>query len=307
MIFYEDKSLAMCGLACVLCSKVACPGCLHGGCEESEKCPIYRCASGKGLPGCYACAAFPCTESMFQTMRVRAFNRYAKEFGRSALLERLKENAKNGLVYHNPDGLKGDYDLPTTEDEVMQLIQFGRKNPYQVCPTFETKQFAIRLIAEGDAEDLLVCYGDPRARRLFNTDNCPPGEFENQERMPEMIRGWLNIDYAGGYFIRFSIIDKITRKAVGTIEIYDRKYQQSERTTGILRIDLAPAYETAALLMELLDVATEVFFQIFHVEQILHQAIPEAVERIAALQVKGFIPVDIEGRQHYFVCHQTTG
>lgn len=300
MIFYEEKGLAMCGLACALCSHENCPGCLKAGCENRETCDIYRCASAKGLAGCYLCGEFPCEKSMFQSVRVRAFNRYAKEFGAQALMKRLKENARNGIVYHAPDGLMGDYDAPATEEGVMQFIQFGRHNPYQSCPAFETAHFSIRRVAETDAGDLLVCYGDPRARRLFNTDNCPPGQFDHPEWVRELVRGWIEHDYANGDFIRFAIVDRQTHQAVGTIEIYDRKCQQSDRTTGMLRIDIAPAYEQAALLSELLDVSCDIFFNIFHTEIILHQAIPEATERIAALRAGGFAPIAIKGRKHYY-------
>lgn len=299
-MFYEERGLAMCGLACVLCSQETCPGCLKDGCENRATCDIYQCASGKGLAGCYLCDAFPCEKSMFQSKRVCAFNRYAKEFGVRALMKRLKENAQNGIIYHQPGSLLGDYDAPETEDGIMQFIQFGRNNPYATCPVFETAHFTIRLVAEADAEDLLACYGDLRARRLFNTDNCPPGQFDHPEWVRELVRGWIERDYANGNFIRFAVVDRQTQKAVGTIEIYDRKCQQSDRTTGILRIDLAPAYEKKALLSELLDVSCNIFFNIFHTETILHQAIPDAADRIAALRAGGFAPIEIEGREHYY-------
>lgn len=94
MIFHEDKGLAICGLACALCSEEACPGCRQGGCANATTCAIYRCASDKGLAGCYRCAEFPCSKSMFEQVRVRAFNRYAKEKGVERLMTRLRENLK---------------------------------------------------------------------------------------------------------------------------------------------------------------------------------------------------------------------
>lgn len=302
MEFCAKKDLAICGLACVLCSHEDCPGCKVRGCGEENGCSVYKCATEKGYDGCYQCEEFPCDEKMLHGIRNRAFNQYARQFGKQSLLNRLQDNFENGIAYHGMNGAKGDYDSLETEDEIMQLIQFGKNNPYIECPVFETEHFMIRLVSEADAEDLLVCYGDTKARLLFNNDGCWQGEYDYENRMHELIHAWLNHDYAGGYFIRFAIIDKLMQKAVGTIEIYDRKYQKSERATGILRIDIAHSYEKDAFLTELFAISRLIFFDVFHVETIIHKAIPEATERISALSNIGFRPVDIKGREHYWAC-----
>lgn len=305
MKFYGEKDLALCGLACVLCSEEACTGCKQRGCFQGCDCSVYQCAMSKGLDGCYQCDEFPCGEGMLQGIRNRAFNQYARQFGKPALLQRLKENFENGIVYHNPDGLKGDYDDLGTEEEIMRLIQFGRQDPYRECPTLETEHFTLRLIREEDAEDLHACYGDPQARRLLNDDNCPPFEF-SAERLPELVRGWLVRDYALGNYIRFSIVDTQTKKAVGTMEVYDRKVQQTQRTTGILRVDIASAYERAELLEEIIAASCRIFFDNFHSEVVLTKAIPEAEERIAALRAQGFLPFEDGERQHYHILRRQT-
>ncbi|MDF2540809.1 MAG: hypothetical protein K0S47_527 [Herbinix sp.] len=300
MNFYEKKDLALCGLACVLCSQEDCSGCKAKGCTEGTDCSVYKCAIAKGLDGCYQCDNYPCDESMLKGIRIRAFNQYARQFGKQSLLNRLRNNFENGITYHKPDGLIGDYDSLETEEEIMQLIQFGNNNPYKECPVFETDHFMIRLVSESDAKDLLLCYGDPKARALFNNDGCPSGEYDYINHMKEMIQGWLYHDFAKGYFIRFAIINKQTQKVVGTIEIYDRKYQQSERTTGILRIDIAPMFEKEIFLVELFTLACNIFFDIFHTETIIHKAIPEAKERISAVRKLGFQPKTVEGLDHYW-------
>lgn len=299
MNYYEKKDIGLCGLGCVLCSEEACPGCKARGCKEVDNCTVYKCALAKGLDGCYQCEDFPCDEGMLKGIRNRAFNRYAREFGKQALLNRLQDNYDNGIVYHRPGGLTGDYDSLGTEDEIMQLIQFGNNNPYKECPTFETEHFMIRLISEADADDLLVCYGDAEALRFFNNDNCL-GECDYVNHMAGMINGWLTYCYAKGEFIRLSIVDKLSQKAIGTIEIYDRKCQQTERTTGILRVDIAPRYEKELFLAELFTLSCHIFFDIFHSELIITKAIPEATERILALKRAGYQPKEIEGYEHYW-------
>lgn len=300
MNFNKEKDLAICGLACVLCSSEECPGCRAKGCREGSNCTIYKCAVEKGLEGCYQCKEFPCKEGMFQGVRSRAFNQYAKQFGKEALLKRLWDNYQNGISYHRPDGMKGDYDCLEMEEEVMQLIQFGRNNPYQDCPHYETKHFTLRLVSEEDAKALKFCYGDSKVTELMNNDGCPPGEWNYADRMEEVICGWLDQDYAKGYFIRFSVIDKVTQKVVGTVEIYDRKYQQADRTVGILRMDIAHSYEKEKLLMELIQISCHIFFTVFHSEVVLHKVMPTAVERISASRKYGFQPVEIEGREYYW-------
>ncbi len=39
-------------------------------------------------------------------------------------------------------------------------------------PAGTSDRFLLRLVQEGDAEDLLRCYSDPASVRLMNTDNC---------------------------------------------------------------------------------------------------------------------------------------
>lgn len=124
-----EKDLAICGLACVLCSEAQCPGCKRQGCAQGSDCSVYQCATAKGLDGCYQCDDFPCAQDMLQGTRNRAFGRYARTHGKQALLERLRINAENGIVYHRPGGLQGDYDLPATEEAVIRLIHFGTHNP----------------------------------------------------------------------------------------------------------------------------------------------------------------------------------
>ncbi len=55
MNFYEMKDMALCGLACVLCSETDCPGCKARGCSQVSDCSVYQCSTGRGLDGCYQC------------------------------------------------------------------------------------------------------------------------------------------------------------------------------------------------------------------------------------------------------------
>lgn len=301
MKFYAEKDLALCGLACVLCSQEDCPGCKERGCKEGSDCSVYQCATGKGLDGCYQCDEFPCEEKMLQGVRNRAFNRYAKEHSKQALLDRLRDNFEKGIVYHKPDGLKGDYDMMDTENEIIQLIQFGKRNPYVECPVFETENFILRLVTEDDVADLLTCYSDTSARPIFNSDTCTSNFFyDTSDEMSDCIKMWLN-SYVRKEFVRFSIIDKFSSHAIGTIEMFGMvgKYKT---TRGILRLDIMSKYEEAAYLDELFTLCLNDFFDLFAVNQIVTKAIPQAVKRVNILKTLGFVAYDFPEREYYWIC-----
>jgi RimJ/RimL family protein N-acetyltransferase len=298
--FYEEKDLALCGLACVLCSQEDCPGCKARGCKEGNDCTVYQCAMGKELDGCYRCDEFPCEENMLQSIRIRAFLRFAKEHGKETLLERLQDNYVNGITYHKPNGLKGDYDELDTEDEIIQLIQYGMRNPYLKCPVYETENFILRLITEEDTDDLFLCYSDVNARPVFNSDTCTSNFFyDNLEDMRHCVKMWID-SYNRKEFIRFSVVDKHSQHAVGTIEMFGMigKYKTSR---GILRLDIASKYENPTYLTELFTVCQNEFFELFAVNQIVTKAVPEAVTRVNVLKRLRFESYDFPEREHYWI------
>ena len=126
MEFQAKRGIGYCGLACVLCSKTNCSGCIAGIAGGGD-CSAGKCAVGKGFDGCYACPDYDsCTENMPHGKRSQAFIRYAREFGVDALIGRLRVNYENGITYHTPDKTSGDYDALETTDEIYQLLRYGR-------------------------------------------------------------------------------------------------------------------------------------------------------------------------------------
>ena len=128
MNFREERGIGYCGLACVLCSCEDCPGC-KTKVASGHGCSAGKCAVNMSVAGCYACSEYDkCGESMPHGKRSRAFNRYAREHGEQALIEGLRVNYENGITYHTPDNTPGDYDKLETEEEVYQLLRYGRDN-----------------------------------------------------------------------------------------------------------------------------------------------------------------------------------
>ncbi len=303
MRFCEEKDLALCGLACVLCSQQDCPGCKARGCAAGSDCFVYRCAAQKGLDGCYQCDDFPCQADMLQGVRNQAFNRYARRFGKRALLQRLRVNAENGIVYHKPGGLKGDYDALETEEDILRLIAFGSHDPYDKCPVLQTARFVLRLVQPEDAGDLLRCYSDPRSQELFDAATCTSDfRYHTMEQMRECIDFFL-LNYRSREFIRFSILDKASRRAVGTMEMFNATGRLAGREgLGVLRVDLASPYESEECLGELLALSDATFDLLMGVDRVVTKAIPSAAPRRAALRAAGFAPFDWPepGREHYW-------
>jgi len=310
MAFDSQKDLAVCGLACVLCDVADCPGCKSHGCACESDCAVFKCASKKQVDGCYQCADFPCGEDRLNNPRIRAFNQYARDFGKQALLDRLQAHDESGIAYHRPGGLRGDYDTFETETEILHFLRYGRDDPYAKCPAFETPHFQLRQVCEADAADLLESfYGDVSGWMFYGNDMCKSifaGQYATLDEMKHCIRVWRQ-EYANRYYIRFSVIAKQTQRAVGTIEIFDhinseKNWQLEAIRNGlVLHIDLGAPYETQAHIAELLVLADAEVYKRFGMKHILIRAVPQATERIAALLARGYASFDWErGREHYY-------
>jgi RimJ/RimL family protein N-acetyltransferase len=170
-------------------------------------------------------------------------------------------------------------------------------NPYAQCPVFETSSFMIRLIALEDAQDLLRCYSDAQAQKIFNCDHCT-GDFRMStvDAMTACIKAWL-LAYQEGQYIRFAIVDKRADQAIGTIEIFGGD-------TGVLRVDVPSGYENETCLKELFDLSIERFHDMFPVVDIITKAVPEAAARRSALMKCGFEPYRQPSgrpRENYYV------
>ncbi|MCL2775698.1 MAG: effector binding domain-containing protein, partial [Oscillospiraceae bacterium] len=151
MEFKTERGMGYCGLACVLCGyDDDCPGC-KTIIANGHECSAGKCAVDMKIPGCYACSEYDvCQEGMPHGKRSRAFNHYAQEFGEQALIERLRINYENGITYHRPDKLPGDYDVLETEDEIYRLVRFGTSDLYKIMYDLNLSHEKSNKITYGD-------------------------------------------------------------------------------------------------------------------------------------------------------------
>lgn len=122
----RELGIARCGLACCLCSEnVRCAGCDGGECPQDEWCENKKCSVSRGLSHCYECGE-DCRKGLLGKIKPYAFTQFIKRFGEQALLDRLEENEKNGVVYHR-EGVNGDYDDFEDVEQLMGFILTGRR------------------------------------------------------------------------------------------------------------------------------------------------------------------------------------
>jgi len=154
-------------------------------------------------------------------------------------------------------------------------------NPYECCPVYETANFTLRLVSLADADDLLECYSDAGAVARMNADHCTSNfYYHSKAEMDLCIEGWLHA-YAAGHFVRFSLVDKANSKAAGTVEIFGGD-------AGVLRIDLASAYETGENIKEFTELAIGRFIRDFAVGKLMVKA-AHTPERRKIFEALGFI------------------
>lgn len=162
-------------------------------------------------------------------------------------------------------------------------------DPYITCPTFESDSYLLRLAGPADTLDLLAVYSDEKAVPLFNSDNCHGDDFHytTLERMQGAMDFWTEA-YREKWFVRWTIIDKKTQKAVGTIELFNRQAKDYFNDCGLLRLDLRSDHEHEEGIHEILSLIVPPAYDLFHCQMIATKVIPSAARRKEAVEKLGF-------------------
>ena len=166
-------------------------------------------------------------------------------------------------------------------------------DPYEKCPVPENDRYLLRLVEEADAPDLLLVYSDEQAVPFFNSDNCGGDDFHYTtiERMRQAIKFWL-WEYRRRGFVRWTVIDKTSQRAIGTVELFNRRAEDFFNNCGLLRLDLRSDYERAECIAAILSLITRPAFAWFDC-RILATKVPcFASERKVAVEALGFTASD---------------
>lgn len=164
---------------------------------------------------------------------------------------------------------------------------------YKNCPVYKNSLITLRLLTDEDTKELLKCYSDKKAVPFFNSDNCNGSGFYNStiEGMQQAVYFW-KMSYDTKQFVRMTIIVNDTNEKIGTVEMFNRGMTEHYGMHGILRIDVQSRFETKEILLAILDIANKHFYEAFKVDYIITKTFDQASERLEALKLSGYIPMD---------------
>ena len=120
----RELGIARCGLACCLCARnETCGGCHAESCPGAAWCAVRACCAERGFTYCCECPeARTCRRGILAKMKPHAFTRFAQAHGLDALLDRLAEDERRGVVYHR-EGIAGDYDGFPDEEALLAWME----------------------------------------------------------------------------------------------------------------------------------------------------------------------------------------
>lgn len=170
----------------------------------------------------------------------------------------------------------------------MEVNRIMSIDVYEQIPVMESDKFLLRKIDDTDAEDLLKVYSDTVSVPIFNSDNCVDNfYYESIEEIKNTIAYWKG-EYQRRYYVRWAIVDRRRKCAIGTVEMFNRKAKDYFNNCGLLRLDLRSDYEKQDIIENILDIIIREAKEMFECEMIATKAISIAKERIRALESLGF-------------------
>lgn len=170
---------------------------------------------------------------------------------------------------------------------------YDERDPFVVCPVYETERFSLRKLVAEDALLLLDCYSDPEAARFFNGDNCGDSfYYEDLSAFKKCVVDYWLKAYRIRDYVRWTVLDQRKSRIIGTVELCPAREQVVEgKKIGILRIDLHSDYEQEPMLLELLHALNDHLYEDFGLYALLSKFWPEAAARVRVAERLGFVPI----------------
>jgi|GEM_PF-2662675 len=171
-------------------------------------------------------------------------------------------------------------------DEKKEIV----KDVYTEIPVISNDRYTLRAIdGMKDASDLFEVYSDAKAVAFFNADlgNGDDFHYETMEEMFNALDSW-SYAYEQKRMVRWAVVDKYTGSTIGTIGLSKRESEDSFHKCALLYLDVRSDYETSECLGSILYIILPKIRVLFACEKVAVKAIPDATERIAALEYRGF-------------------
>ncbi len=202
-----------------------------------------------------------------------------------------------------------NYSNPWVQRETEVLSLLNKKSAKYTCvylkqPRIVYQDIYLRPLQSGDEKHLLLCYSDSKSAPLFNTDRCNGDTFQyhSEADMSKAIAFWKE-SYKRQDFVRWVIESISSNEVVGTIEMFKWESSEALKNYGLLRIDLASAYETEAFISQILSLCHHYFYDLFDINAILTKGFLESPQRGKALEYHGYVPLEQVGLgfENYYV------
>ena len=164
------------------------------------------------------------------------------------------------------------------------------KDVYTEIPELSNDRYTLRAIdGMKDASDLFEVYSDAKAVVFFNTDlgNGDDFHYETMEEMFQALDFW-SYAYEQRYMVRWAVVDKYTSTTIGTIGLSRRESEDSFNNCALLYLDVRSDYETSECLESILYIIVPKIRSLFACDKVAVKAIPDDLERISALENRGF-------------------
>ncbi len=164
---------------------------------------------------------------------------------------------------------------------------------YDSCPILFNNLFRLEYTVTEHCDDLLKVYSDINSVPLFNSDNCGGDDFyyTTYERMKEAIEYW-QWEYSRKGFVRMSIIDLVSEKAVGTVEMFKRVSDDFFNDTVLLRLDLRSDFESVDNIKSVVSLILDSCFDLFNCNSVTTKIVSDAKNRKKAFVELGFVKSD---------------
>lgn len=159
---------------------------------------------------------------------------------------------------------------------------------YENCKSYNGEIIFLKRTQMSDTDDLFECYSDKKSVPFFNSDNCNGDTFfyDTKEKMENALKFWQTA-YQNKWFVRWTIF--MENKAIGTIEICNRKSDDIFNGCIILRVDVRSDCERYEIISDILKTVEKFIYEEFSGDTVITKGFEKNSVRAETLRQCGYI------------------